>query len=327
MIVKNYWKLAVWLLALFLAAYAVSIVPFGAVFGTLARLRPGQIGLLAAVNLGIILLMTVRWWWILRSKDHRLPFLAIVRYRLAAFGVSYFTPGPQFGGEPLQVYYLHENHQISTSEALTTLTLDKLLELLANFTFLAFGVLVVVSGGYLNPQENLPILLSVFTLVLLPWGYLLLLYLAKKPLSALTRSRFARRPGQAGRRSFFLAIEDAEIGMVHYCRESTLTVLGLMAVSGAVWAALVFEYWLALGFLGAQLDLWGVVVFISAARLAFLTPLPGGLGALEVSQVLAAQALGFGPEMGVSIGLIIRLRDVIFGLIGLAWGGILTRRF
>jgi glycosyltransferase 2 family protein len=321
---KNYWKLAFWLLSLLLVAYVITIVPFKAVFETLSGLGLGEIGLLIIVNLGIILLFGLRWWWILRSKGHRLPFLAIVRYRLAAFGVSYFTPGPQFGGEPLQVYYLKKNHQISTSEALTTLTLDKLLELLANFTFLAFGALVVVSGGYLNPQDNLPILLSVFILVLLPWGYLLLLYLDKKPFTALM-SRF--RSGKARGRAIYQVVEEAERGMSYYCRKCTLSVFSLMIVSGVVWGALVFEYWLALSFLGAQLDLWGVIVFITAARLAFLAPLPGGLGSLEISQVLAAQALGFGTEIGASIGLIIRLRDVSFGLFGLLWGGILTRRF
>ena len=321
---KNHWKLVFWLLSLLLVAYVITIVPFKAVFKTLAGLSPGEIGLLIIVNLGIILLFGFRWWWILRSRGHQLPFLAVVRYRLAAFGVSYFTPGPQFGGEPLQVYYLKKNHQLSTSEALTTLTLDKLLELLANFTFLAFGILVVVSGGYLNPQDNLPILLSVFILVLLPWGYLLLLYLDKKPFSALM-SRF--RSGKARGGVIRQVVEDAERGMSYYCRKCTLSVFGLMIVSGVVWGALVFEYWLALRFLGAPLNLWGVIVFITAARLAFLAPLPGGLGALEISQVLAAQALGFGTEIGASIGLIIRLRDVSFGLFGLLWGGLLTRRF
>jgi glycosyltransferase 2 family protein len=324
---KHYWKLAFWLLSVLLVAYVVSITPFGAVFETLAGLRPGQIGLLVVVNLGIILLMAVRWWWILRSKGHRLPFPAIVRYRLAAFGVSYFTPGPQFGGEPLQVYFLHKNHRLDASEALMALTLDKLLDLLANFTFLAFGVLVVVSGGYLNPQDNLPVLLSVFVLVLLPWGYLLLLYLDKKPFSALFGKLLGAFIEKARRQTIYMAIHDAEAGMSHYCRKCTLSVLGLMVVSGVVWAALVFEFWLMLSYLGAQVNLWGVVVFITAARLAFLTPLPGGLGALEISQVMAAQALGFGPEIGASIGLLIRLRDVSVGLAGLVWGGILTRKF
>ena len=305
----------------------ISTVPFRDVFATLAGLRMGQVGLLVLINLGIILLMGVRWWLILRNKGYKLPFLAIVRYRLAAFGISYFTPGPQFGGEPLQVYYLHKNHQLPTSEALTTLTLDKLLDVLANFTFLAFGALIVVSGRYLNVQENLTILISVFLLVLLPWGYLLLLYLDKRPISTISRLFFTRGSEEMRGRIVHQAVEDAERGMSDFCRKCALSVVGLMVVSGVVWTALVFEYWLALNYLRVQVDVWGVIVFITAARLAFLTPLPGGLGVLEISQVLAAQALGFGPEIGVSIGLLIRLRDVSFGLIGLVWGGILTRKF
>jgi uncharacterized membrane protein YbhN (UPF0104 family) len=58
---------------------------------------------------------------------------------------------------------------------------------------------------------------------------------------------------------------------------------------------------------------------LTAARLAFLTPLPSGLGALEASQVLAMQALGLEPTFGISISLLIRLRDILFGMVGF-WG-------
>ena len=86
------------------------------------------------------------------------------------------------------------------------------------------------------------------------------------------------------------------------------------------------EYMLSLRFLGARVDPLQAVIALTAARLAFLTPLPGGLGALEASQVLALGALGFSPALGISVSLLIRGRDIAFGLIGLWGGAILTRQ-
>ncbi len=74
---------------------------------TLARLL-----WLAALNAVIFLLITARWWLILRAESPRVPFLPLVAYRLAAFGPEVtFTPGPQ-GGEPLQVLYLQRNSRL-----------------------------------------------------------------------------------------------------------------------------------------------------------------------------------------------------------------------
>jgi uncharacterized membrane protein YbhN (UPF0104 family) len=77
--------------------------------------------------------------------------------------------------------------------------------------------------------------------------------------------------------------------------------------------------------LGAEINLLQAIIALTAARLAFLTPLPGGLGALEASQILALQALGFDPTLGISVSLLIRGRDLFFGMLGLWWGALLTR--
>ena len=67
------------------------------------------------------------------------------------------------------------------------------------------------------------------------------------------------------------------------------------------------------------------VVVLPAARVAFLLPVPAGLGALEAGQVLAMQALGINPAVGIGLSLLIRSRDIIFGGLGLWWGGLQSR--
>ena len=89
---------------------------------------------------------------------------------------------------------------------------------------------------------------------------------------------------------------------------------------------LLAEYWLTLRFLGVQLNLSQTIGALAAARIAFLTPLPGGIGALEASQVIVLQALGFHPAMGISVSLLIRARDLTLGGIGLWWAAVLSRK-
>jgi len=324
---RRTWKPLTWIASLLLVGYTLSLTPLKEIGQTLGVLTFWQIALLVLVNLGILVAFGIRWWWLLRSLGFRIPYHAILRYRLAAFGVSYFTPGPQFGGEPLQVYYLRKHHQVPTTEVLTSLSLDKLLELLANFTFLAIGLLVVLAGGQLEFENNISLLALVILLAGLPWAYLWLLYLGKKTLTRLSHRISPNTAANTKLQTVLNTLRQTETLMAQYCQEHPLNLIGLMLISGLVWAALVFEYWLALSFLGARLDVVTTLVFILAARLAFLTPLPGGLGALELGQVFAAKSLGLDADIGAGIGLIIRARDILFGISGLLWGGILTRKF
>ena len=74
-------------------------------------------------------------------------------------------------------------------------------------------------------------------------------------------------------------------------------------------------------FLGLTLSGVNVIIIMTAARFAFLTPIPGGLGALEASQVFILKLLGYSPSIGLSACIIIRIRDLLVGSLGLWLAG------
>jgi uncharacterized membrane protein YbhN (UPF0104 family) len=80
-----------------------------------------------------------------------------------------------------------------------------------------------------------------------------------------------------------------------------------------------------LRFLGLHLSLPQVMLALTAARLAFLLPVPAGLGSLEAGQVLAMGLLGVNPAVAISLSLVIRARDLFFGGAGLWIGAVLSR--
>ena len=315
----------IWLVLLPLIVWALRDIPLQEVWDTLKGLSWGQIAFLAILNTVIVLLLSSRWWLLLRSLGHTLPYSSLVAYRQAAFGVSYFTPGPQFGGEPLQVYLTRNRHSIPGALAIAAVSLDKLLELIANFTFLAFGVFTILRGRLFG--SLLPIEASIIAvgLLCLPLIYLFALWFGREPLSWFVEhipTRYAllprvRRIGQA--------VTSAEAQAKLFCQKKPLALLQAMLLSLLIWAVLVAEYWLALNFLGAELNLLQTIGVMTLARLAFLSPMPAGLGTLEASQVLAMGALGLNPALGLSISLLIRARDIIFASLGLLLGLYLYR--
>ncbi|MBN1145797.1 MAG: flippase-like domain-containing protein [Anaerolineales bacterium] len=329
---KRLWKpqTLIWLALPPLLWWSVRQVPLGEIREVLGQLGLSQLALLAAFNLFAMLFFSSRWWLILRAQGYRLPYLWLLGYRTAAFSVSYFTPGTQFGGEPLQVYLLGNRHRLPGAAALASVSLDKLFELLANFTFLAAGIGLALQAGLLAGMNSRLAMLLAGGLILLPLAYLLALWSGRFPLTWLLARLSARLPARLfarrrlGQIPALAASSERQVSAL--IRNAPRVILGILLASALIWLLSLAEYWLALHLLGARLNLVEVVFALAAARIAFLTPLPGGLGALEASQVMAMQALGLSPALGISVSLWIRARDLALGIAGLWLGALLTQR-
>jgi uncharacterized protein (TIRG00374 family) len=310
---KRFGRFFLILIPLLLLRWTFRQVPFDQVWATLRQLNVVQLAVWLLVNLGLLILMTGRWWLILRTLGHHLPCLILTRYRLGSFAISYFTPGPQFGGEPVQVLVLRQRHGIPGTTGTASVGLDKLLELIANFSFLVYGITVALVGAWMSKELRVAGLLLALSLLAFPLAYLILMLAGYKPLNGL----MGHLPKRIAQNRFSEILQRVETEMSDFCVAYPRTVLLATLISLSVWVGMVFEYWLLTYFLGLRLSGVQTIIALTAARLAFLTPLPAGLGALEASQVLALEILGLDPSYGVSISLLIRLRDILFGLIGL----------
>lgn len=319
-------RILFWLIPILLVGWVMSTFQFRETGELLQRISYSQISLLILINCMIFLLFALRWWILIRSAGTRISFRDVARYRLTAFGINYFTPGPQFGGEPYQVFALTRKSGSSHEVAVSSVTLDKLIELIANFSFLTVGLGAILLGGFLPRMLNLVVLIVVGLLLLLPMVYLCLIRLGKAPLRAIL--------GQVGGSVLLQRVVKRgmpwvvtlECNLQRFLREQPLIFGVGLLLAFLTWAAVIAEYRLALGFLDLQLSLGQTVVVMTAARLAFLLPSPSGLGLLEASQIVAMQTLGFTPTAGIGISLLIRARDVVFGLTGLLLAGRISWR-
>jgi glycosyltransferase 2 family protein len=304
--------------------WALRNVPLGEIWHTLRQLRLWQILSLLSLNALVIALMTARWWIIVRAESRRIPFLPLTGYRLAAFGLSYFTPGPQVGGEPLQVVYLQKYHGLSFARATSAVIMDKLLEFLVNFVLLAVGAGAVIRVGLIPDNGSKPLVGLIGLGIVLAWPliHILLMYKGFLPLSALLRAQpFLSQKSKALRLIFA-----SERMAASFCQRRFPALLAAVGVSFLSVAGIVFEYVLMLGFLGVRLDPFQVLAALTAMQLAFLMPLPGGLGALEASQVFALGVFGQPAAVALSLTLLIRARDTLNGGLGLLLAGRLFGR-
>ena len=318
-------RLLIWLLIPLVLWMTLRNFSIGEVVENFRRIGLEAVLILIGLNAIIFALFSLRWWLILRAQGFRPSFTSLISYRLAGFGVTYFTPGPQFGGEPLQVYLLNQREGMETSTAAASVTIDKLLELLANFTFLLVGVAVILFGGALNGATPLELIFLPVILLGLPAVYLVALRYGRLPVSWLIYLLGDHIRRSSKLRRIFGIIQETEAQVSGFCQKNMLVLLAAAALSAGIWILMVFEFSLMLRFLGVEFNLAQVLIALTAARIAFLLPLPGGLGTLEAGQVMAMGLIGVNPVIGISLSLLIRARDILLGGLGLWLGGIYTR--
>jgi uncharacterized protein (TIRG00374 family) len=223
------------------------------------------------------------------------------------------------------VLLVERGHGVPRATAIAAMTLDKLLELTINFSFLAVSVLAVVRWRLLSEANggNAAVLLG--ALACLPLGYLLATSAGRHPFSALfdklaalflsKRPTWQTRFNQAAR-----TIRVAESQAGRFYRQAPGMLLLAITVSLAGWLLMFLEYWLMVAFLGLRLTIPQLVAALTAARIANLLLLPAGLGALEASQIVAFGMLGLDPTAGLTASLLIRGRDTFLAALGLAFG-------
>jgi uncharacterized protein (TIRG00374 family) len=310
---------AVYSVLALLLFFALRNAPLDELWRTLQQLRPWQILILFGLNLFIYALITLRWWIIVRAENKLVTYFPLLLVRVAVFGVSYFTFGPHVGGEPLQVFYLQRNYKLTFTHATASVIMDKLLEMLANFFLLAVGLTAVFQAGILsiNGGNSWLSLSGLVILCMWPPVHIILLYKQKYPVSAILRGiPFLKKDSKVVR---FIAASERLAGT--FCRRHLSSLLTAIAISLCAAVGMVGEFALIATFLDIQLPFWQTVAAWTAGWLALLAPLPGGLGALEASEVFALGMFGVSAASAIGVTLVMRGRDLLIGGLGLLLAG------
>lgn len=314
----NSFSYLIWLLALGLVAWILSRLPFAALLQTITDLHFSQWMVWIALNLIVIMLLAGRWQVLTRAMGLPCKFLQLLRVRQAGQVISFVTPGPQFGGEPLQVYWLWQRYSTPGHNAFLAVGLDRFYELWINFAVLLLAVLTLLTSRSMVfvDWHIIAFVLSGLILLMGLFGWFVL----RKPLrirdwiKRLT-SRWQHHARLRRLDTYWSQLNES-LQQVFTTQHHALGVaLGLSLLA---WAGMIAEFWLLLTFVDAPLDLATFVCLFAVVRLAFLLPLPGGIGSVEAGLFWAFQTLDLPLPAAAGLIVLMRLRDVIILLAGAA---------
>ncbi|MFA5699951.1 MAG: lysylphosphatidylglycerol synthase transmembrane domain-containing protein [Desulfuromonas sp.] len=306
-----------WFFALGLAVWILARLPLTTIRASLAGLSLAQWLLWTALNLAILVVYVQRWRCLLTATGVQIDFRSVFLLRQAGQLISFITPGPQFGGEPFQVYWLWKRFSASGAAALLGVALDRFYELWVNFAFLLLGLVVLMLTPALGladwPALALGVALILFGLSCSGW----FLVSQQARLSVWIKTlgrRWQHSPHlrriEGGGDEF-----GARLRTLIQTEKGSLALALLLALLG--WSGMIFEIWLLLRFFEIEADFTTLVLLLVGMRLAFLLPLPGGIGTLEAVMFWAFAALGLPMAGAAAVLAMIRLRDALILCVGL----------
>lgn len=334
-----------WLTALALLSWTLSQMPVAELWQRVKALSSWQWLLWLLTNVLLIVVSTWRWQVLCKLSDEQPGFWRLLSIRQAGQCISFITPGPQFGGEPFQIWWLMQRGRMSLHKALLCLGLDRFYELWINFLMLVLGILFLLFSSELLTETGdglLPVLGVLLILLLV--SAVAIVWLAQNPAWLRQRiehigARWLKSPKLNALTETDDALTDEvlsekvlsdKVAQPTAAAQSTskmpakapasrtTMLLGALILSLAAWLVIALEMWLVLGFFSLSPDLLSVILVLVAMRLALLLPLPGGIGTLEASVFWSFQLLGWPVGAALAVIALMRLRDVLVLLAGMA---------
>lgn len=267
----------------------------------------------------IYLLNALSWYIIIRDGKHApVPFWKVYKLTVSGFALNYATPVGLMGGEPYRIMEL--TPYVGGSKATSSVILYVMMHIFSHFCFWMFSVLLYLVLEPLNLGMGI-VLAIVGVCCLLAIYFFMKGYkngMAVRTIRLLCYVPFAKK--WANRflveRKDALERVDAQIAELHRQRKTTFYAsLGLEFLARIVGCV---EVLFILNILTSNVSFLSCVLIMAFtslfANLFFFSPMQ--LGAREGGFALATGGLAIPSAFGIYTGLITRVRELIWIVIG-----------
>ena len=200
--------------------------------------------------------------------------------------------------------------------AVLAVGLDRFFEFWVNFAVLLLAVLALLATATASDIQWLTVATILAGLMLLMAVSVWVLLRQPARIRGFVRrltSPWQQHPRLLRLGAHWSELSDQLQAMVTHHRPALAVAL---AISVLAWLGMLGEFWFLLYLVEAPRDLASFVFLFTVVRLAFLLPLPGGIGSLEAALFWAFQYLGLSLEMAAGLIVLMRLRDVLVLLSG-----------
>ena len=260
---------------------------------------------------------SVAWRCAFPADAFRPRLVSLFMAKLAGEAVNQLTPLANLGGEPLKAYLLRQ--QSPTSRGLASVVINKTGQVFTGLAFTAVGLSLVIL--YWDVPQSIPMPIRAGLAALFVAAALLLYGVYRKQRRMFSSLLgFARRLGirldLIERRMAKAVRIDENISRFYRHHRARFGLVMLFHACG--WMLGACETYVILRALGTGIDF--EVAFLITSLTVIINSLfffmPSNIGVLEGGQVFLFLTLGLDPAVGLSLGIVKRMRKVFWISVG-----------
>lgn len=303
--------LFIWLLSgADLSSVGTHVMEIGA-WGAIAIVAAFSVGFAADVGSWLLMFRTaaISWLWAWR----------LLLVQLVGEALNVVTPFGSLGGEPFKGLLIKQHYGVPYTEGTASLLLVQAVNSMAMVPFVLVGAALGLGRGILAPALEIGAMAAAVVIT----AFMLLVYVAlhARALAALERRLGDSRGGKrlAGALVFIRAVDEQMFAFVRRTPGRFAVSLALAFLNWFFGAVEMFLIFLFLGHPISFADAWMVEASVVLVRAATFF-VPGHLGVQDGAIALMGQALAGSPEIGLTVALLRRGREMVWTAIGLAIG-------
>lgn len=266
------------------------------------------------ISIGIMITLAWRWHNVIKTSGFKVSFWHVFWYKVVGYGVSYLTPGAKIGGEAVRATLLKRNG-VKFNEGLSTVVIDKIIEITTSGFFFIIGALVAFAS-YQLPTSIKLVSLAITAWLTLFFGYFYYqMFRGKSCFKNIFRLLRLHKLKKG--KNFEKKLIKFENTVMHFYQKKKKEFIVTLMISLFSWTLMFLEYQLILAMLGIHgvsfNHLFLIITFIGAS---YLIPVPMALGVLEAGQLSIFKVIGFKQTAGIALALVTRTKDLFWTILG-----------
>lgn len=280
----------------------------------------GFIFLYLFISMSVLFLVSLRWKEILKTKKVKPRVRDLFFYKLSELYMNYITPSAFVGGEPVKAYLLKKDYNVEYSKGVSTAIIDKSFDIAINLiigtiVFLLLSLRFVNKFGiFLTTLVTFFLFSAIIILGIIIFNY----YKGNKILHY--KLYFLANKDSGWAKKIYRFICEFENHVIDFFHKEKDILLKNIMISIIISIVMYLEYFFLLKTLGIPyVGAFFPIIVLSMLGIAYLVPLPGAIGSLELFETLAFVMFKLPPEAAVAFVIFIRMKDILLALLGIIY--------
>ena len=267
---------------------------------------------ITAVTL-IEIFLVIRWNTVLKAFKLKVPFHNLFLYKMSGYAVGYLSPQAHIGGEPVRALLL-KRHNIKFKQGISSVLIDKSMQLTTDLLFAFVGASALFLHFSISRRIEF-LIFGFITAAISLLGFYFYCMIKKKPFfSAILSLRFLKKNNKLKKlREDIIEVENTL--HVFYVKHFNYFIR-IIIINLFLYVLMFVEYSTAAMLFGFKPSIFTTLIVMGGVALSYSLPVPMALGVLEVSQISALGLLRQNKAIGLSISLLVRMKDIIRTVIG-----------